>query len=481
MSIYRGSITPGAGSTIAVLASDITSVPYGTLLADTVQDALNELQDDKVEKSGDTMTGTLSIDGISSNLLIDGGHVDIGDAGFEADGIDINGVIYTPKLRVNDIGTSNPAQMVMHRHSTTLQPLILGARSNDETSTHTAVTNGQGVFSILGAGYTGSHYDVFGSIDIAADTGTISSTSSPGKIVFNVTPDGSNTLAPAMTISQDKEIILVNDLAVTEGGTGSSTASGALTNLGVSAYGQTLIDDADAGTARTTLGLGTIATQASSNVTITGGSITGITDLTVADGGTGVSTFTDAGVLIGNGTGVIQATSAGTTGQVLTSNGTSVDPTFQTPFIIATGDIIIRPVSTVPTGYLECDGSSLDTTTYATLYAVLGYTYGGSGSNFNIPDYRGEFLRGWAHGSTNDPDRASRTDRGDGTTGDNIGTKQGYEVESHLHTYDLYNTLGYGTAALYGGNTFNSTKNTTSTGGNETRPRNVNVMYCIKY
>jgi len=46
-------------------------------------------------------------------------------------------------------------------------------------------------------------------------------------------------------------------------------------------------------------GLGTIATQAASNVTITGGSITGITDLAVADGGTGASTAGDARTNLG--------------------------------------------------------------------------------------------------------------------------------------------------------------------------------------
>ena len=51
--------------------------------------------------------------------------------------------------------------------------------------------------------------------------------------------------------------------------------------------------------------------------------------IVVADGGTGVATLGDAGVLIGNGTGVVQVTSAGVSGQILTSNGAGVDPTFQ--------------------------------------------------------------------------------------------------------------------------------------------------------
>jgi|TARA_R110000803_G_scaffold96585_2_gene164733 hypothetical protein len=57
----------------------------------------------------------------------------------------------------------------------------------------------------------------------------------------------------------------------------------------ISTFGATLIDDADAAAGRSTLGLGTIAVQAANNVDIDGGSITGITDLAVADGGTGAS------------------------------------------------------------------------------------------------------------------------------------------------------------------------------------------------
>ena len=71
------------------------------------------------------------------------------------------------------------------------------------------------------------------------------------------------------------------------------------------------------------LGLGTISTQDSNNVSITGGSITGITDLAVADGGTGSSSLTANNVLLGNGTSALQTIAPGTSGNVLTSNGTT--------------------------------------------------------------------------------------------------------------------------------------------------------------
>ena len=67
--------------------------------------------------------------------------------------------------------------------------------------------------------------------------------------------------------------------------------------------------------------LGTISTQNSDAITITGGTITGITDLTVADGGTGSSTLTLNNVLLGNGASPLQAVAPSTIGNVLTSDG----------------------------------------------------------------------------------------------------------------------------------------------------------------
>jgi len=54
---------------------------------------------------------------------------------------------------------------------------------------------------------------------------------------------------------------------------------------------------------------------------------------------------------------------------------------------VITGSIQMWPTATAPTGYLLCDGSSVSTSTYASLFAVIGYTFGGSGASFLLPNY----------------------------------------------------------------------------------------------
>ena len=139
--------------------------------------------------------------------------------------------------------------------------------------------------------------------------------------------------------------------------------------------------------------------------------------------------------------------------------------------------------ASIPTGFLECDGSAVSRTTYSGLFSILGTQYGvGDGSTtFNIPDDRGQFKRGWDHGAGVDPDAGTRTDRGDGTTGDNMGTKQADELESHTHGYatQLHGTGGGGSNVGRGSGS--STYFTNASGGAETRPLNTNVMFIIKY
>jgi hypothetical protein len=66
------------------------------------------------------------------------------------------------------------------------------------------------------------------------------------------------------------------------------------------------------------------------------GTITGTTVIPVANGGTGASTLTANGILVGHTTSAVTATTAGNDGEVLTSNGTGIDPSFQAPLTIPT-------------------------------------------------------------------------------------------------------------------------------------------------
>lgn len=88
------------------------------------------------------------------------------------------------------------------------------------------------------------------------------------------------------------------------------------------------------------------------------------------------------------------------------------------------------------TGWLFCDGSSLPTQDYALLYGVIGNAFGGSGSNFNLPDLRGQFIRGVNGGAQTDPDADSRTAGANGgNSGDKVGSQQNDAFQGHEHNY----------------------------------------------
>jgi microcystin-dependent protein len=94
-------------------------------------------------------------------------------------------------------------------------------------------------------------------------------------------------------------------------------------------------------------------------------------------------------------------------------------------------------------GWLFCDGSSLSCADYAQLYGVIGSAYGGGGTNFNLPDLRGRFIRGVDGGAGRDPAFSAspaacdaRTASGsNGNTGDMVGSVQSDAFQGHEHDY----------------------------------------------
>jgi len=120
------------------------------------------------------------------------------------------------------------------------------------------------------------------------------------------------------------------------------TGSGTAAVADLTSFGRSLIDDVDASAGRTTLGLGTVSTQDANNVSITGGSITGITDLAVADGGTGASNAsgarTNLGLAIGTDVQAYDPQLADIAGLTPTNDGVIIGD--GTNFVVETGNTL---------------------------------------------------------------------------------------------------------------------------------------------
>jgi microcystin-dependent protein len=158
--------------------------------------------------------------------------------------------------------------------------------------------------------------------------------------------------------------------------------------------------------------------------------------------------------------------------------------------ILRPGDITIWTGTTARTGCLECNGAALSRTTYAALFAAIGTTFGaGNGSTtFNIPDLRGVFIRGWDHGRGLDGGRGLGSYQADtfGYHGHNAYVND----PGHNHNYDRI--IDQGGSSYTSGDRGMITLGTSwagtgisvdigGSGSNETKPKNVALMYCIKY
>ncbi len=148
---------------------------------------------------------------------------------------------------------------------------------------------------------------------------------------------------------------------------------------------------------------------------------------------------------------------------------------------VPTGAILPFGGTSAPAGYLICNGAAVSRSVYLDLFAVIGTAFGGGDgrTTFNIPDLRGLFLRGRDGGAGRDMDRAWRSSLlPGGNAGDNVGSYQQDEIKAHTHT--VWQPYGNGAANGHGAQDVDRAIESGSTGGSETRPKNVYVNFIIK-
>ena len=158
------------------------------------------------------------------------------------------------------------------------------------------------------------------------------------------------------------------------------------------------------------------------------------------------------------------------------NNGINWDENWAELGVEYAGSIIYTASQRAPSGYLVADGAAISRKDYANLFNAIGTTFGsGNGSTtFNVPDLRGEFIRGW------DKDRGIDSGRV-------FGSQQSDELKSHSHNINTtssatsYNDNVDPMRGSMKGTVATNSNSITATGGNETRPRNVALLACIKY
>jgi microcystin-dependent protein len=174
---------------------------------------------------------------------------------------------------------------------------------------------------------------------------------------------------------------------------------------------------------------------------------------------------------------------ASTAGDIIVSSGATTAPTFNA----LVGSIALFAGTTAPNGWLKCDGTgNLSRSQYLNLWnfanssnnivdettwlagRIGSFSTGNGSTTFRIPDLRGEFVRALADGKAVD-------------TGRVIGTAQADDFKSHSHLLKR-DASGAGATGGDTGNSWNGSYRTTETaGGTETRPRNIALLYCIKF
>ena len=161
---------------------------------------------------------------------------------------------------------------------------------------------------------------------------------------------------------------------------------------------------------------------------------------------------------------------------------------------IPSGTVIHFAGQTAPTGWLKANGAAISRTAYAALFAAIGTTYGaGDGhSTFNLPDLRGEFIRGWDDGRGIDRGRALGSAQGDAirniTGSIDTGSNSGHQLfdeatatgalaisQRRWKAWTNENADGRNNPAAFD---FDASRVVPT--APENRPRNIALLACIK-
>lgn len=160
--------------------------------------------------------GTIAGDaGLTYNKTTDAlavvGSVSVGGT----DAMTINGSSVSTRLALHQADSATAASVEAHQYSNTAGrgAIAYFARSRGTSGTPLVVQSGDTLGQIDAVGYDGTDYALAASIEFEVD-GTPGSNDMPGRIVFKTSPDGSQTLATALTIASDKSATFVGTVTM---------------------------------------------------------------------------------------------------------------------------------------------------------------------------------------------------------------------------------------------------------------------------
>ena len=455
-----------------------------------------------------TITGaTLSADDPGADRIIfwDDSETKLEHLSIDSNTLEIDGT----ELKVKSSAVGNTYDLTVEQTGgTDANPVLrLGdGTTNDDitmigSGSVTVTRNSSTQFTIDGSAAGGLTLDSTVT-DILDLTGSTLSADDPGadRIVFW---DDSETKLEHLSVGSGLQIV---------GTELSATGAGTLSNVAVKQYS----DNATTRTERTcTKPIGVVVDSGTATIGIGttsnayGARYIQSDDPTPSDGGSfttceGDIWYDTSDVGSGGGITVIEESSTvGTTAtiKVLDFKGTSVTATASgsdTAIITVVdnpvGTVIWYAGSTAPTGYLKCNGDAIAngsgttqsiTADFSALYAIVGT---------NLPDLRGEFVRGWDDSRGVDSGRTIRSSQDDAWKNhqhifggdDSVGADMSPIVWPHAGSAYNYNRDADSNAGNDGrgyvtSNNTTGANNTTTYGDTETRPRNIALLACIKY